>query len=47
MFEINKILCYNGGGWNLVRVEGDSIIGIKDFFNVFDFLSLSGDLFWY
>lgn len=43
MFEINKIRCHKGGGWNPVRVEGDSIIGTKDFLNAFDFLSfLSG-----
>lgn len=39
MFEINKIRCHKGGGWNPVRVEGDSIIGTKGFFNAFDFLS--------
>lgn len=39
MFEINKIPCHKGGGWNPLSVEEDSIIGTKDFFNAFDFLS--------
>lgn len=48
MFEINKIPCHKGGGWNPLRVEEDSVIGTKDFFNTFDFLSfLRGDWFWY
>lgn len=45
MFEINKIPCHKGGGWNPSRVE-DSMVGTKDFFKAFDFLSfLNRDFF--